>query len=148
MSIHGLQPHEIVAVILIGLGFIFMAIAAFGVIMLPDFYTRVHASGVGETLGALLMILGMITYVGLKIVSLKILIIFFILMFTNPLGTNLIMLEAVHARNYKGYNDYKRAGEAVKAETGDVSGAAEAAGEATKAEAGEAAVKAEEDGEE
>ena len=50
--------QNIVAITIISFGFMFMALAAVGVIRFPDFFTRLHASGVGETFGALMMTIG------------------------------------------------------------------------------------------
>ncbi|NLY87654.1 MAG: monovalent cation/H(+) antiporter subunit G [Clostridiales bacterium] len=108
--------QNIAAIILVSAGFIFLLISAVGVIKLPSFYTRIHASGVGETLGALLFILGLIIASGFKIVSIKIFIVFVILAFTNPLGTNLIMLGACRDRNYRNYNNLKPSEETGDAE--------------------------------
>lgn len=102
--------HNIIAIALIGLGYLFMAIAAVGVIKFPDFFTRLHASGVGETFGALMMTLGIIAYKEGTLLSLKVFIIFFILLLTNPLGTNLIMLTSIHAKNYQDYNHKRHVG--------------------------------------
>lgn len=103
-----MSVQNIFAVIFIVSGFLYMAIAAFGVIKFPDFFTRLHAAGVGDTFGALLITFGIIIYTGFKFLSLKVFIIFFILLLTNPLGTNLIMLAAVYAHNYQDYNYKKR----------------------------------------
>lgn len=100
--------QNIIAVIFISCGFLYMAIAALGVIKFPDFFTRLHAAGVGDTFGALLITFGIIIYTGFKLLSLKVFIIFFILLLTNPLGTNLIMLAAVYSHNYQNYNYKKR----------------------------------------
>ncbi len=104
-----MNVQNILAAVLVSIGFVFLVISAIGVIRLPSFYTRVHASGVGETLGAFIFILGLIVAAGFKIVSIKILIIFVVLTFTNPLGTNLIMLGATRKRNYRNYNNYRPA---------------------------------------
>ena len=39
--------QNIVSITIISFGFMFMALAAVGVIRFPDFFTRLHASGVG-----------------------------------------------------------------------------------------------------
>ena len=52
--------HEIIAAVLITIGGIFMFVSALGVIRLPDFYTRLHASSIGETFGLVLAGLGMV----------------------------------------------------------------------------------------
>lgn len=43
----------------IGAGLAFVLVGAAGVIRFPDFYTRLHAAGVTDTLGAELMLLGL-----------------------------------------------------------------------------------------
>jgi multicomponent Na+:H+ antiporter subunit G len=47
-----------VAVVLIALGVLFLATSALGLLRLPNFYTRAHAVGKSETVGAVLVIAG------------------------------------------------------------------------------------------
>ena len=102
--------QNIVAITIISFGFIFMVLAAVGVIRFPDFFTRLHASGVGETFGALMMTVGIMIYTGWTLLSVKVFIIFILLLLTNPLGTNLIMLTSIHAKNYQDYNHKRHVG--------------------------------------
>ena len=102
--------QNIMAIAIISFGFVLMATAAVGVIRFPDFFTRLHASGVGETFGALMMTIGIMVYTGWTLLSLKVFIIFFLLLLTNPLGTNLIMLTSIHAKNYHDYNHNRHIG--------------------------------------
>jgi len=102
--------QNIVAITIIFFGFMFMALAAVGVIRFPDFFTRLHASGVGETFGALMMTIGIMIYTGWTLLSVKVFIIFILLLLTNPLGTNLIMLTSIHAKNYQDYNHKRHVG--------------------------------------
>lgn len=102
-----MSVQNIISIALICFGYIIMALAAVGVLRFPDFFTRLHASGVGETFGALMMTVGIMVYTGGALISVKVFIIFFLLLLTNPLGTNLIMLTSIHAKNYQDYN-YKR----------------------------------------
>lgn len=99
-----------IAAVFAAAGVIFMIVSAIGVIHFPDFFTRLHASGIGETLGALLLTVGMIVFTGWTLLSLKVLIVFVLLLLTNPLGTNLIMMEAIHAWNYQDYNRKQHSG--------------------------------------
>ena len=39
--------REVITAILLILGFIFLVFSALGVMRLPDFYTRLHSSGIG-----------------------------------------------------------------------------------------------------
>ena len=99
---------SILSAVFVILGLVFMAGAAYGVVRFPDFFTRLHAAGVGDTLGALLILIGMMLSAGAGLITFKLLAIFIMLLLTNPLGTNLIMKAAVHERNYQGYNDRAR----------------------------------------
>ena len=61
--------------ILMGAGSVFILIGALGLVRLPDFYTRMHAAGVTDTLGAELLLLGMMLQAGLSLVTLKLVLI-------------------------------------------------------------------------
>jgi len=98
---------QIIAFIFVILGIIVLTISAIGVIKFPDFYTRLHASSVGETMGTLLILIGMMILLGWQLLSLKIFLIFVIVCITNPLGTHLIMMQSVHHNNYLNYNTKK-----------------------------------------
>lgn len=65
-----------------------IVVAAFGLVRLPDFYTRLHAAGVTDTLGAEMIIIGMAIQSGLTLVSVKLLIIGLFLFFTGPTATH------------------------------------------------------------
>lgn len=101
---------QIIASIFLIAGFIFLAIGVIGVITFPGFNTRLHASGVGETLGTMLMVIGMIILLGFSITSAKLIIMVVILLLTNPLGAHVILMEAISATNYHNYNKKKRVG--------------------------------------
>ena len=71
---------EIIATALISLGALAMLAGAAGVMRFPDFYTRLHAAGKGDTLGQGLILLGLLLPIGMSLVSFKLaLIILFIL---------------------------------------------------------------------
>ena len=52
---------DIAGWILLVLGSFFCFVGALGLIRLPDFYSRVHAAGVVDSLGAILILLGLMT---------------------------------------------------------------------------------------
>ncbi len=79
---------EIVAAAAIGLGSLLMLATAFGVAVFPDFYTRLHAAGKGDTLGQALVLAGLLCLGGdLTLVVKLVLIVFFIFIF-NPTATH------------------------------------------------------------
>lgn len=92
-----MQIHEIIAALLLLAGGGFMFVSALGVIRLPDFYTRLHASSVGESFGLVLAGIGMIIYHGFDLTSAKILLIIVALFLVNPIGTHLIGKAAIRA---------------------------------------------------
>lgn len=97
--------REIFAVIFLVAGFFFMSVSAIGVMRLPDFFSRLHASSIGETLGIVLACIGFIIYEGLDLVSLKIVIIIAALFLVNPVGTHLIGKSALGSQKLKKEDD-------------------------------------------
>ena len=93
----------IITAVLIILGLLFMLASLIGIAALPDFFTRLHAQGVGDTLGAFLILAGMMVAVHGGLLSVKILLIFIIIVLTNPIGTNLMMIAAINKEDYLGY---------------------------------------------
>lgn len=77
-------------------GLFFSLTGVVGTLRLPDFYTRVHASSVSETLGAALLILGLIFQAGLTLVSVKLLFIFIFLWYTTPAAGHALVRAAHH----------------------------------------------------
>ena len=93
----------IIAAILIIAGFLFMTASLAGIIRFPDFFTRLHAQGVGDTLGAFLILAGMAVSIGAELLSVKLVLIFIIIVLTNPIGTNLMIIAAINSEDYQGY---------------------------------------------
>lgn len=81
---------DILAWISILTGSAFLLIGAFGLIRLPDFYTRLHAAGVIDTSGAELILLGMMLQSGLSFVTIKLFLIGAFIFFTSPTSTHAI----------------------------------------------------------
>ncbi|WP_203293232.1 monovalent cation/H(+) antiporter subunit G [Maricaulis parjimensis] len=81
-------------------GLVFVLAGAIGVNRLPDFYTRMHAAGVTDTLGAELIVLGLLlqssdwqTFAKLALVGL-------LLFLTSPTATHAIA-NAAHRAGHK-----------------------------------------------
>lgn len=77
-------------------GTAFVIIGGVGLIRLPDFFTRLHAAGCGETLGAWLILLGLLFQTGWSLNSVKIIMIFVLLVFTGPTATHALAKSALH----------------------------------------------------
>jgi multicomponent Na+:H+ antiporter subunit G len=65
-----------------------IVISTLGLVRLPDFYTRLHAGGVTDTMGAVLIIIGLAIQSGLSMVTVKLIIIAVFLLFTGPTATH------------------------------------------------------------
>jgi len=71
-------------------GLFFVLAGTLGVLRLPDFYTRLHAAGMTDTLGAELILIGLIIQSGFTQMSLKLLLVAFFLLLTSPTATHAI----------------------------------------------------------
>jgi multicomponent Na+:H+ antiporter subunit G len=91
--IFDLEIYEIItALLLLGSLFFFLA-SAIGMIRLPDFYSRLHASGNSETMGLMLASLGLVIYelcTGTLLTAIKLIIIFLLVFLANPIGTHIL----------------------------------------------------------
>ena len=72
---------------LLSLGIFFIIVASIGIIRFPDFFSRIHPAGKSDTLGQILVLLGLIAYEGFTLVSIKLLIIITFILITNPTAT-------------------------------------------------------------
>lgn len=91
----------IVAAVLLCLGVLLLLISAIGVLRLPDFISRLHSSGIGETLGMILLGIGIIIYIGWNLVSVKMAFVVLALLLVNPVGTHLIGKAAYYSSGDK-----------------------------------------------
>ena len=66
-------------------------------IRMPDFYTRMHAAGITDTLGADLILAGLMVQAGFSLVTIKLLLIGAFLFFTSPTSTHAIANAALTA---------------------------------------------------
>lgn len=73
----------------------FCVIGGIGLIRMPDFYTRVHAASVTETLGAGLILLGLMLQAGFTLVLVKLILIAVLILFTSPTATHALTRAAL-----------------------------------------------------
>jgi multicomponent Na+:H+ antiporter subunit G len=83
--------------LLIAAGGIFCMIGALGLLRMPDFFTRMHAASLIDTLGAGLLLFGMVLQAGFTLVSVKLVFIGLLLFFTSPTATH-ALARAARAR--------------------------------------------------
>ncbi|MGB0907835.1 MAG: monovalent cation/H(+) antiporter subunit G [Maricaulaceae bacterium] len=78
-------------------GMFFVLAGTLGVLRLPDFYTRLHAAGMTDTLGAELILVGLIIQSGFTQMSLKLALASFFLLLTSPTATHAVANAAYKA---------------------------------------------------
>jgi multicomponent Na+:H+ antiporter subunit G len=75
-------------------GSIFLLVGGLGLIRLPDFYTRIHAAGITDTMGAWLVLIGLMFSAGWTLISVKLLMLLFFLAVTSPLASHALAKAA------------------------------------------------------
>ena len=79
-------------------GAAFLVIGAIGLVRLPDFFTRIHATGVIDTLGAGLALIGLIILAGWTLPAVKLVLILGFMLLTGPTATHALAKAALHGR--------------------------------------------------
>lgn len=78
-------------------GLFFVLAGTLGVLRLPDFFTRLHAAGMTDTLGAEMILLGLVIQAGFTQMSAKLLLVAFFLVMTSPTATHAVANAAYNA---------------------------------------------------
>lgn len=73
----------------------FCIVGALGLLRMPDFYTRVHAASVIDTVGAGLMLFGLMLQAGLTLVGVKLVMLGLLLFFASPTATHALVRAAM-----------------------------------------------------
>lgn len=76
-------------------GAFFAVTGCIGLVRLPDFYTRLHGASVTDTLGAGLILLGLMLHAGLTLVTVKLAFVGLLLFFTSPTATHALAKAAL-----------------------------------------------------
>ena len=79
-------------------GLFFVLAGTIGVLRLPDFFSRLHAAGMTDTMGAEFILMGLIVQSGFSQVSLKLALVGFFLLITSPTATHAIAHAAWAAK--------------------------------------------------
>lgn len=75
---------DIASWFLLIIGGAFVFIGGVGALRMPDFYTRMHAASLTDTLGTILVLTGIILQAGLTLATIKLLAIMVFLLLTSP----------------------------------------------------------------
>ncbi len=83
------------AILLAG-GVFFSFTGAIGLFRFPDFFTRVHAASVTDTIGVILIIAGLLLQTSFDLNIIKLLLILAILLLTSPTASHALAKSARH----------------------------------------------------
>ncbi|MDW7671731.1 MAG: monovalent cation/H(+) antiporter subunit G [Bacillota bacterium] len=90
---------QLLIFLLLAGGSFFFLVGTIGLIRLPDAFSRMHATTKCDTLGAGLILMGLILHQGLHMISLKLLVIMAFIMLTNPTAAHIIAKAAYYSQN-------------------------------------------------
>lgn len=108
---------DVLSWIAIAGGLFFMLVGTFGILRMPDVYTRLHAAGMTDTMGAGLLLLGMAlqTVVGIMhgeggywFVLIRIVLIYAFLLFTSPIACHALARAGIAGGVEPWSNDQER----------------------------------------
>jgi multicomponent Na+:H+ antiporter subunit G len=73
----------------------FSVIGAVGLIRMPSLFTRMHAASVTDTLGAGLILLGLVVQAGFTLVAVKLALLGLLIVFVSPTATHALAKAAL-----------------------------------------------------
>lgn len=97
-----MELQNIISILFVVMGIVFMLVGSIGIIRLPDFYSRTHAASKSDTLGIIFVILGLVIYEGFTQSSLKLILVVLFIALSNPVGTHALARAALK----KGLNPF------------------------------------------
>ncbi|MBH1939345.1 monovalent cation/H(+) antiporter subunit G [Mobilitalea sibirica] len=85
---------EYISKIIVVLALLFMSFGILGLFRFKDFYSRILITSKVETLGFITIMFGVMFHSGFSFFTLKVLLILFLIIITNPLATHAIARSA------------------------------------------------------
>ena len=86
----------VVSAILLLVGSVFALIGSIGIVRMPDVFTRLHAAGITDTLGAAGVLLGLALKAGFSLLLVKLLLMLVFLLLLNPTACHALARAALH----------------------------------------------------
>ncbi len=87
--------QEALGLMLIGVGLGFMALGSVGIVRLPDFFSRTHAASKVDTVGIVVVLLGVAVLAGFTLNGGKVLLAAVFVMATNPVAAHALARAAL-----------------------------------------------------
>ena len=88
---------DILSWALLTLGGLSVLIGGIGALRMPDLYTRMHAASVTDSLGAILVLFGIMLQAGFSLALVKLIAILLFLLLTSPTASNALASAALLA---------------------------------------------------
>lgn len=88
---------DIVSWVLLSAGGVFVLVGGIGALRMPNLYTRMHAASVTDTMGAVLVIAGVMVQAGFSLVTIKLAAILLFLVLTSPTASYALASAALMA---------------------------------------------------
>ena len=90
------QALNMLSGLLLFLGTLFFLVGSIGLLRMPDVFTRMHAAGITDTIGAAAIILGLMLVAGWSTILIKRLLVLIFLMLLNPTACHSLARATVH----------------------------------------------------
>ncbi len=81
--------------VLLSLGGMFVFIGGVGALRMPNFYSRMHAASLTDTMGTVLIIVGVMLQAGASLATIKLAAILLFLLLTSPTASNALASAAL-----------------------------------------------------
>jgi len=96
---------EVIAGGFLFLGAVFCMISGLGLIRFPDFYSRSHAAGIGDTMGAGCILIGLMFHAGMMgtggiLIGVKLVFVLAFLLITSPIACH-ALVKAAYSRGVR-----------------------------------------------
>jgi multicomponent Na+:H+ antiporter subunit G len=88
---------DILSWVLLTLGGLSVLIGGIGALRMPDLYTRMHAASVTDSIGAILVLGGVMLQAGFSLATIKLIAVLLFLLLTSPTSSNALASAALLA---------------------------------------------------
>ena len=88
---------DILSWVLLTLGGLSVLIGGIGALRMPDLYTRMHAASITDSMGTILVLLGIMLQAGWSLATIKLIAILLFLLLTSPTSSNALASAALLA---------------------------------------------------
>jgi multicomponent Na+:H+ antiporter subunit G len=89
---------ELITAVCFILGALLILSGGVGILRFPDFFTRMHAAGITETLATSLILIGLMLIAGWGLVLFKLLLILLFILLTSPTASHALAKSALHGK--------------------------------------------------